>query len=535
MKTFPNQTSQVVFPSSFNSAEELFQAIIPAFLYLDVANTKDLYFGNTIPADHLVKASGWINTQIEADEIILLYTDNALTPLGIGVEAIVLTNKRILKVSDEKYTNLFFTDINKINYTVDTNSSVLDSGMKLFSKVGGMFGNSEENTPKDLRPIDEGLQQFLTINTHIQQKDDIEFFVDEHNLNNFDNRIEIIHFLYYLTKDENFKQQFITLKVDEKFKGHSDKLLKDYPEVIKSAYLKNLAIIIRADDEVNSVEVSNLYERFYELGCNPEIRSEVTQYLTEKIDTTSCFEDFKLLISTYHITHQLTLVHAVLADFYKISKSNSPVISGSDLEVINKYVSLFHISEVNRKACEESVDYLFKLQKGEITPDEFKKKMLSISGTLAAGGIPIAVLSFIGVAGLGAVGITSGLAAIGSLVAFIPGINAMTGGILLLAGIAYGIKASVDYFSGAEEREIKNKREVLIQKILMNQQEKINLLNEDMNLLSDRLINALVDVESNTQLIQKIKARLDLFQKALKSSKSKLEADQLEAKKLQEA
>jgi chromosome segregation ATPase len=123
----------------------------------------------------------------------------------------------------------------------------------------------------------------------------------------------------------------------------------------------------------------------------------------------------------------------------------------------------------------------------------------------------------------------------GSLVAFIPAINAMVGGILVVAGIAYGIKAGVDYFSGAEEREIKNKREALIQKILLNQQEKINLLNEDMNLLTERLTNAIVDVEKNSQMIQKIKERLELFQNALKSSKNKLEADQLEAKKLQTA
>ena len=116
------------------------------------------------------------------------------------------------------------------------------------------------------------------------------------------------------------------------------------------------------------------------------------------------FQEFKALISTYHISHQLTIVHAVLTDFYKISKSTNVVISDPDLEVIKNYVSLFHISETNRKACEDSVDYLFMLQKGEITPDEFKKKMTSVAGTLAAGGIPIVVLSFVGVAGLGAAG-----------------------------------------------------------------------------------------------------------------------------------
>ena len=111
----------------------------------------------------------------------------------------------------------------------------------------------------------------------------------------------------------------------------------------------------------------------------------------------------------------------------------------------------------------------------------------------------------------------------------------MVGGILVVAGIAYGIKAGVDYFSGAQEIEIKNKREALIQKILMNQQEKMNLIIQDMNLLTERLTNAIVDVEKNSQMIQKIKDRLELFQNTLKSSKNKLEADQLEAKKLQTA
>jgi hypothetical protein len=535
MKTFPNQAVEVVIPVSFTSSQELIQAILPAFLNLDVATTKDLYFGNTIPGEHVAKASVWMNSQLTSDEIILLYADNSLTPLGIGVEATVLTNKRVLKVSDDKYTCLNFSDIKKILYSVEINKGVLDTGAKLFSKVGGFFGKNEEVTPIERRPIDEGLQLFATINSHIQQDDDLEFFADEVALDFFNRRIEIIHFLYLLTKDEKFKQQLIDLKVDAKFKGHSDKMLKDYPEEIKLAYLKNLAILIHADGEVNTLEVSNLYERFYELGCSPEIRSEITQCLTEEVNALTFFEEFKALISSYHISHQLTLVHAVLTDFYKIAKSTNVVISDPDLEVIKNYVSLFHISETNRKACEDSVDYLFKLQKGEITPDEFKKKMASVSGTLAAGGIPIVVLSFVGVAGLGAAGITSGLAAMGSLVAFIPAINAMVGGILVVAGIAYGIKAGVDYFSGAEEREIKNKREALIQKILLNQQEKINLLNEDMNLLTERLTNAIVDVEKNSQMIQKIKERLELFQNALKSSKNKLEADQLEAKKLQTA
>ena len=535
MKTFPNQAVEVAIPVSFTSSQELIQAILPAFLNLDVATTKDLYFGNTIPGAHVAKASGWINSQITSDEIILLYADNSLTPLGIGVEATVLTNKRILKVSDDQYTNLYFTDLKNILYSVETESGILDTGAKLFSKVGGFFSKSEEVTPIERRPIDEGLQLFSTINTHIQQNDDLEFFSEDVALDFFNGRIEIIYFLYFLTKNDKFKQQLIDLKVDAKFKGHSDKMLKDYPEEIKLAYLKNLTLLIHADGEVNTIEVSNLYERFYELGCSPEIRSEVTQYLTEGVNDLTFFQEFKALISTYHISHQLTIVHAVLTDFYKISKSTNVVISDPDLEVIKNYVSLFHISETNRKACEDSVDYLFMLQKGEITPDEFKKKMTSVAGTLAAGGIPIVVLSFVGVAGLGAAGITSGLATMGSLVAFIPGINAMVGGILVFAGIAYGIKVGIDYFSGAEEREIKNKREALIQKILLNQQEKINLLNEDMNFLTERLTNAIVDVEKNSQMIQKIKERLNMFQNALKSSKNKLESDQLEAKKLQAA
>jgi hypothetical protein len=535
MKAFPNQAVEVVIPVSFTSSQELIQAILPAFLNLDVATTKDLYFGNTIPGEHVAKASVWMNSQLTSDEIILLYADNSLTPLGIGVEATVLTNKRVLNVSDENFKSVYFSEIKEILYSAQLNTGILDTGAKLFSKVGGFFGKSEEIISVEKKPIDEGLQQFSTINAHLLQNVIIEFFVDDLKLEYFNNRIEIIHFLYLLTKDEKFKQQLIDLKVDAKFKGHSDKLLIDYPEEIKLAYLKNLAILIHADGEVNTLEVSNLYERFYELGCSPEIRSEVTQCLTEEVNAMMYFEEFKIIISSYHITYQLTLVHAVLTDFYKIAKSTNTLISEPDLAVIKNYVSLFQITESNRKACEDSVDYLIKLQNGEITPDEFKKKMASVSGTLAAGGIPLAVLSFVGVAGLGAAGITSGLAAMGALVAFIPGLNAMVGGILVVAGIAYGIKAGVDYFSGAEEREIKNKREALIQKILLNQQEKINLLNEDMNLLTERLTNAIVDVEKNSQMIQKIKERLELFQNALKSSKNKLEADQLEAKKLQTA
>ncbi|MCE2712268.1 MAG: phage holin family protein [Cryomorphaceae bacterium] len=534
MKTFPSQIIDVTIPIKFNSAEELFQSIIPAFLYLDVANTKDLYYGNNIPADHLSKAT-WMNEQIEANEIIILYSDDAMTPLGTGVECTLLTNKRLLKVSGDHFNSLFFADVKQVGYTADDSNGIIDSGMSLLSKVGGMFGGKEEDKPAEILPIDGGLNLFSTINSHIQKSDAIEYFVNNNSLDFFENRVEIIYFLYYLSKHESFKQNLIGLKIDGHFKGHVDKLLKDYPESIKLAYLKNLAILIRADGEINSLEVSNLYERFYELDCTPEMRTEVTQYLTEETDVSSNFEEFKTSISSYHISDQLTIVHAVLTDFYKISKSQFGVISEHDQSIIAKYREIMHITPVNDKACEESVDYLIKLQKGEITPDEFKKRMMSISGTLAAGGIPIIVLSFAGVAGLSAAGITSGLAALGSLVAFIPGINAMVGGILVLAGLAYGIKVGIDYMSGAEEREIKNKREALIQKILMNHQEKINLLSQDMNLLTERLTNALVDVEQNSELIAKIKTRLELFENVLKNSKKKLEADQLEAKKLQEA
>ena len=155
-------------------------------------------------------------------------------------------------------------------------------------------------------------------------------------------------------------------------------------------------------------------------------------------------------------------------------------------------------------------------------------------------GVSLGALSLTGtVVGLGMTGITSGLAALGGGagsqagwigLAAVPGLNtAVIGvGILVLAGV--GTYKGVEYLSGAKEREIQNKREAMIQKVLENHQKSISILQSDMNTLTENLTAAMTDTAKNSLLIEKLNKQMGLFKQALMASKKQQVEMEKEAK-----
>jgi len=485
---------------------------------LSVEDNEKLYYGNEIPENILANARPWLEMELNDDEIVLLYYDDSFTRLGVGKEAKILTNQRYFTRSMGQITIYEF-------------SKDLNVCFKL---------PDQKDLSKRVFPIDDGRPPFARLNKAIRNSYEIEIYLHKDGEPSFGSEkqgdaLGVAYFMHCLSTDRGLRDFFANLRgqLGDGFGDIKLKPLSEYPEQVKRAYLMLLCPVIMADGEAEPAELTTLYGRFAELSCTAETREKCTDLLgSTAIGHQALCLAFSEAIESFSKGSRDMLVFGCLTDQLRIAKGTFMKMDKEATDAIAAYMKHFNISDDQLEANEKAVEYQIKLQKGDITEAEFQKKMKGVAGTMIAAGVPVAALALAGTAGLGAVGITSGLAAIGGLVAIIPGINAMVGGVitLTLAGIA--IKKGISWISGAKEREIINKREALIQKILANHQEQIALITEDMNNLGERLSSALRDTATNSLMIDKLNSQMALFKKALKTANKRKEEGELEAKEL---
>ncbi len=495
----------------FSNPKEIFEYyadLFPGFKLHTKETKTSWYIAGDIPDDKLQNAVASFLGDVDDNELVILYYDS--TQFGEGDDGAAITNKRIIiKPAMKEPVSIPFSEPYEIGYTYE-------------DKVGDRSVVMQDSD-FDKSLIRKKIEFFL------RKGKETTIFLNFGEINTF----PVVYFLTCL-KEKGLADQFCRLSHHRGrfYTGHLPRTLKDYPEELKEAYLKTLTPIINADGEVDGSESAELYNEFIALECGRETRMSVMEALASTEDpvhnSRMYLAGLQTQLAKLDDKSALTVKQGLYKDLIGMAKADFMELDELETTIIKSLALELGIGDDIMSKLDQLVEYDIRLAKGEITEDQYIKSAKKLVAGLGGLGVPLAALSFTGtVAGLGMTGITSGLAALGGGagsagwlgLAAVPGLNtAVIGlGLLVLAGV--GTYKGVEYISGAKEREIQNKREKMIQKILENHQKALSILQSDMNALTENLNLAMKDTAKNSTLIEKLNKQMALFKQALIASK----------------
>lgn len=302
------------------------------------------------------------------------------------------------------------------------------------------------------------------------------------------------------------------------------KTLEVLDEKTKKVYTRVLIAFIKEQGELHPKQLSDLYLFMSQIGLSSESRHDLRAFLSN--DSNVSFVDvLHCLMSkmqTLNSEEQEAMKFSIIKDLARLIKAANynPRLDNNLIITAEKFYP--EKAEEILALVIKSIDNDEKFLKGEISISEFEKRTKDLASKAAAVGVPIAAVYFSGsVVGLSAAGITSGLAALGfggllGLSSMITGI----GTVVILGVMAY---KGVRWILGKNERELRNKREKLIQDILKTHQKAINILIEDINELANKLEQYMSQSNRNEELLEKLKRELEIFKAALNSLEERKE------------
>lgn len=302
------------------------------------------------------------------------------------------------------------------------------------------------------------------------------------------------------------------------------KTLEVLDEKTKKVYTRVLIAFIKEQGELHPKQLSDLYLFMSQIGLSSESRHDLRAFLSN--DSNVSFVDvLHCLMSemqTLNSVEQEAMKFSIIKDLARLIKAANynPRLDNNLIITAEKF---YHEKAEEILALViKSIDNDEKFLKDEISISEFEKRTKDLASKAAAVGVPIVAVYFSGsVVGLSAAGITSGLAALGfggllGLSSMITGI----GTVVILGVMAY---KGVRWILGKNERELRNKREKLIQDILKTHQKAINILIEDINELANKLEQYMSQSNRNEELLEKLKRELEIFKAALNSLEERKE------------
>lgn len=292
----------------------------------------------------------------------------------------------------------------------------------------------------------------------------------------------------------------------------------------KLAYCRILARLILADATIDPREIANLYLFATTIQLEPEARSLLRSELTAHSlgDGGELPEESAVSCAVFLRGDLLDedvegVFVALVRDLVRIARADKHD-SEEEAQLISKVAEVQfgagadEVVAATQKLIEAEENYLA----GKITTGQLEAVTKDLAAKAAAFGAPIAAVSLAGsVSGLGAAGITSGLATLGF--GGILGFNPMTTGIGVAVLLGVGVYAGTRWMLGINERERENRREHLIQQVLKNHQQAIGDLTQDIAELAGRMEDYLTQTTRNEQRLSVLRADLSAFKLALAS------------------
>lgn len=291
--------------------------------------------------------------------------------------------------------------------------------------------------------------------------------------------------------------------------------IEELSEKLKVAYIQVIVnMAFENDGEVDDNEFSEILQLMTRLKLNAESRSIIRQYIGG-FKNTQPLERLIKIIDAYSPDGMLKSLHiSLVKDLISVNSSLTNNTS-SDFDFIQKNRDIFKVSDEEIELAKMAIANDMKILDRTCTDKAMTQSLKELSAQAAAVGVPLGVVYLSGsVLGLSAAGMTSGLATLGM------------GGALGFSSMATGIGAAVvlgllsykgvQYLTRTDTDEGDKRRDLMFQEIIRQTQRTMNMVNDDINLLTNDLTSALAAEQVTRSGLGQLTVKLSQYVRAAK-------------------
>jgi len=420
------------------------------------AASKNIFVAPEIPTKKLNNAAESMKLVDSVNAIIAIF-DN--TVFGSAKDGFAITGEKIvIKNSFEPPFSINFTDIKNVKYNRDVLRS--DKGKEKIEEYI-YFIKKDGSKIKLCDLIDCNYEKLANI-------------LDS-ALQNFDS-----------FEEEN---QLVTLA--------------EMSERLKTAYVQIIINMAFSDDAtIDQKEYAEILQLMTRLELSKESRFELRSYLTS-IDNLQKLEYLLSIIDKEaKASHNKSIKISLVKDIINIHMSinNGQYLDCVFLKSNQKY---FGVSDEEIELAIQVIKLDFSMLKDDFTDDALTRGIKELGAKAGAVGVPLAAVYLSGsVVGLSAAGLTSGLATLG--LGGVLGFSSMATGIGVAVLIGVGAYKGIRHLTGANEIDKAKRRELMLNEIIKQTQRTISYLIEDLNIVTNKLNEALQNFSAQDAKVIKL-------------------------------
>ena len=292
--------------------------------------------------------------------------------------------------------------------------------------------------------------------------------------------------------------------------------IENMHEDLKISYM-NVMVRMTLDDDgiIDDKEVSELLLLMTRLKLTSESRNKVRAAIADPKEILSV-DDLLESIEQKAPIGQLRNLHISLyKDLVNIYSSSKGEFN-DQFPFLIKILPKINITEEDKEIIKQAIQNDRAVLEDETTDSQIVENMKKLSMNAAAVGTPLAAIYISGsVMGLSAAGITSGLATLG--MGGLLGMSGMVTGIGVVVLLGVGTYHGLKKVTGTDVIAKHEKRRLMLNEIIKQNQEAISLLMKDINDIVTQLNDAMQSNYSNKENITKLVEMLKTMSKGGKA------------------
>lgn len=310
-------------------------------------------------------------------------------------------------------------------------------------------------------------------------------------------------------------------------KENQQKPLEMMDEVVKIAYIKILCNYVFGKKEtIDSKEYAEIISFIVKVGIKPEDRILLRGYMLSESEHEDMEELLEILSDKTTEVEFSVIQKSLMKDLLILYKTSNVLSDWEEDRLLLAIAGELDLGMEEVQLIVEVIQHDEDIITKRLNDKQITKSFKDISAKAAAVGVPMAALYFSGAAGVSAIGMTTGLATLG--MGGILGFSSMFTGVGALALIGVGTYQGVKKLAGMKDLENNKQREKLLQEIIKNSQKTLNIIIEDVKIISEMLIAELKKGTDAESKIEKLAGIIGMLSQGAETITQKINVAEIE-------
>lgn len=290
-------------------------------------------------------------------------------------------------------------------------------------------------------------------------------------------------------------------------------------DIVKTNFIKILSnLSVNESGMIDDKSYAQIIQLIARLDFNTELRFNIRSYMlneSNRIDNTILLKEIEdnMAKNRLHEVHISLMKEAI--NLFRAQKEIKPYIKGAYKEE-KKFIdlqSILNVSDDEISLIEDSIINDEKIfMDRNVSDDKIKELFTDMAGKAAAVGVPLAAVYLTGTVGFSAAGLTSGLAALG--MGGVLGFSSMVTGIgvaLVIGVVSYKLVGRGIRAITGDESEKYKQRETLLQNVVKKSQRTLNLLIEDINYITLKVVSLIKSNEVDKMQMEELQKQIQVL------------------------